>query len=214
MGDVLSGLYQIGCQSCDFIINIVTGDLNVVAAAVKQADAHGNGAYIQVLMFDHLIGFDDLGNIDHKPLLTVFFVNDENSDSMHLVKDVLTLTLDLDSFFVADEAELFCHLVELSFILGYIDNHHHVEKLLHDGLGNVKNVDVMLCQISTYRRDNSDSVFTDNGDDGSVHLIYMILKFWRKDKEKFRHRQTFNLQNLVILLFFYIFAPVIVNIVI
>ena len=39
--------------------------------------------------------------------------------------------------------------------LGHVNNHHHVEVLLYDGLRDIQDIDVLLCQIGTNSGDDT-----------------------------------------------------------
>jgi hypothetical protein len=53
----------------------------------------------------------------------------------------------------------------------HIHYHHHVEIVLNDGLRDVENVDVLACQILTNAGDNTDGVFSYNGDNSFIHSV-------------------------------------------
>ena len=61
----------------------------------------------------------------------------------------------------------------------HIYDHHHIKKLLYDGLGNVQNVDLTVCQIGTDFRNDSYGIFSNYCDNGLVHahilLFYMVM---------------------------------------
>ena len=95
---------------------------------------------------------------------------------MHLVENSLKLTFDLYSGVGSDGFELIYKLVEGLLRLRQIDNHHHIEKILDNGLWNVKDVDAVVGQVSTYFGDDSDGVLSHHGDDGTlvVHIFIQV----------------------------------------
>ena len=115
-------------------------------------------------MLDHVVGLKDLMYVDHG--------FPSGLDSVHLVEDVLSLTSDLYSLVLSDLGDLVNECEEVNVHLLGVHDHHHVEDALDDGLGNVENVDVLLCEIGADACDDTDGVLADDGYDGSVHFIY------------------------------------------
>ena len=75
--DLFSGGYQILCISGNFFVDFLIQSLQIIVAAVQKTDAHGNGTNIQLLMFDHIVGFIYFININHDP----FFLSDVSKSS-------------------------------------------------------------------------------------------------------------------------------------
>ena len=67
---------------------------------------------------------------------------------MHLVKDLLFLALDDHADLLSQLRKLIYHLPEILRRLIHIHDHHHVKKALHDGLGDVQNIDLADNQIN------------------------------------------------------------------
>ena len=91
---------------------------------------------------------------------------------MHLIEYVFPLAFDLDSGILSEFCDLLDHSRIVDCHLRRIDNHHHVEESLNDGLGDVENVDLIICHIGADLGDDADCVLADNGDDCSVHLKF------------------------------------------
>ncbi len=79
-------------------------------------------------------------------------------DSVHFIKYILQLALHLHTGVLANLGEFIAQYVEGFDGLGQIDNHHHVEILLHDGLGNIKDIDLVVCQIGADLGDDAHGV--------------------------------------------------------
>ncbi len=58
--DILPHLHQILGAAGDFLINFPAADRKIRVAAVQQADAHGDGPDVQVPLFDHILGGQDV----------------------------------------------------------------------------------------------------------------------------------------------------------
>ena len=67
--DLFSGGYQILCISGNFFVDFLIQSLQIIVAAVQKTDAHGNGTNIQLLMFDHIVGFNYFKHIQHGCIL-------------------------------------------------------------------------------------------------------------------------------------------------
>ena len=88
---------------------------------------------------------------------------------MHHVEDFLTLAFYLNTNALAKISEFVGNSLERCIHLTHVNNHHHVEVTVDDGLGNVEHVDVVLGQVGADSRDDADGVLTDDGDDCLVH---------------------------------------------
>ena len=66
--DMLHGGHQIRRLGGDLVVDLLTGLFRVRVDAVQQADAHGHGAHIQVVLREHLDGFEDVAGIHHTHL--------------------------------------------------------------------------------------------------------------------------------------------------
>ena len=63
--DVLHGRHQIGRLGHDLVVDLLTGLFRVRVDAVQQADAHGHGPHVQIVLGEHLDGFEDVTGIHH-----------------------------------------------------------------------------------------------------------------------------------------------------
>ena len=115
-------------------------------------------------MLNHVVGLDDLMYIDHSAQKRLWV------DSVHLVKDLLFLTFDLDTGTFAESCNLFCHCSIVNSHLGCVNYHHHVKESLDEGLRDIKNVDLVVSHICEELCDDTNCVLTDNCDDCSVHV--------------------------------------------
>ena len=88
---------------------------------------------------------------------------------MHLGEDLFALAADAHADLVAELFEVVHDLAEFLVGIGIVDNHHHVEETVDDGLRDIEHVDLMFGQIGADACDDADSVLTDDGDDCLVH---------------------------------------------
>ena len=63
--DVLAGLHKIASIAADFVVDPIAHPVDVAVGAVKQTDPHCNGAYVQILVLDHMDGFKNIFGIKH-----------------------------------------------------------------------------------------------------------------------------------------------------
>ena len=63
--DVLHGGHQIGRLGHDLVVDLLTGLFRVRVDAVQQADPHGHGPHVQIVLGEHLDGFEDVTGIHH-----------------------------------------------------------------------------------------------------------------------------------------------------
>ena len=54
--DIPAGAHQLVRRGGDLVVDLPAGGVGIRVAAVQQADAHGDGAHVQVLVVDHLDG--------------------------------------------------------------------------------------------------------------------------------------------------------------
>lgn len=93
-------------------------------------------------------------------------------NSVHLVEDVFELTFDNDTKIFSDRSKVRGNLIERFVALRKVDDHHHVEEILDDGLRDVEDVDVVIGKVCAYPCDDADSILADNGNNCSCHFIY------------------------------------------
>ena len=57
---------QIASARRNFGIDAVAEFIHVVARAIEQADAHGDGTHVELFLLNHFIGLVDLLDINHR----------------------------------------------------------------------------------------------------------------------------------------------------
>ena len=90
-------------------------------------------------------------------------------DAVHHVEDFLTLAFYLNADALAELIEFIGNSFERCVHLTHVDNHHHVEILLHDSLRNVEDVYIVVCKISAHFSNDTLGVLAYYCNDGSVH---------------------------------------------
>jgi hypothetical protein len=88
------------------------------------------------------------------------------------------LASDLHADLVAEGIEVLHHLAEWLGGPAGVDDHHHVEVALHDGLGDVLDIDLVVCKVGADLRDDPDGIFPDDCDDGLFHALVQGVH-WR-----------------------------------
>ena len=63
--DVFPGFDQVLCLTADFVIHLVTGTGNIRIRTAQQRNAHGDGAYIQIFLSNHIDGFEYIVRVNH-----------------------------------------------------------------------------------------------------------------------------------------------------
>ena len=125
----------------DLVIDVLAGLFGVRVDAVQQADAHGHGAHVQIVLREHLDGLQDIPGVKHTHsgcgLLS-------GSDGVHGVKDFLTGHGDLHTHLLAQRGKAVAHSGGLGSGLAQVHQHDHGKHPLQDALGHILNVDVQL----------------------------------------------------------------------
>ena len=88
---------------------------------------------------------------------------------MHLLEDLGLLAADLEPHLEPQLAEFRRDVLERLAALREIDDHHHVEVVLDDRLGNVENVDLRLGEIRARLGQDPDRILADNSNNGLFH---------------------------------------------
>ena len=96
-------------------------------------------------------------------------------NSVHLVEDILQLTLHNDTDIFAYLCEFCGDICKLAFACCKVNNHHHIEEILDDGLRDVENIYLVICKIVAHFSNNANGVFSHYGDNGSCHIVYPIV---------------------------------------
>ena len=92
---------------------------------------------------------------------------------MHLVKDILMLTTDIYTDFFTQCVEFFCDLTGCFLTCTGICDHHHVEVAIQDSLCDIKDIHLIICQISTNFCNDSYSIFSYYCD--NCFFIFLLL---------------------------------------
>ena len=90
---------------------------------------------------------------------------------MHLGEDLLALAADAHADVVAEILEVADHGAEVLVGFGVVDDHHHVEESVDDGLGDVEHVHVVLREVGADAGDDTDRILSDDSDDCLVHEV-------------------------------------------
>ena len=94
---------------------------------------------------------------------------------MHLIEDVLQLALHLHACVDAQFAQFCRDSVKWLLALSHVNNHHHVEILLHDSLRNVEDVYLIVCQIGADLSNDTHRILAHNCNNCSCHILFVIL---------------------------------------
>ena len=121
-------------------------------------------------MLNHVVGLDDLIYVYHGSAL----------DSVHLVEYVLTLAFYLNAGVLSELCDLIVEGTEIDGHASGVHYHHHVEESLYNGLGDVKNVDMLVGEICADFGNDAYGVFADYCNDRSVHVKSVCLQSYIK----------------------------------
>ena len=88
---------------------------------------------------------------------------------MHLLKDLGLLALDLEAEAGADRREVRAEVGEGLRAAGDVDDHHHVEVVRADRLGDVEDVHAVLGEAGAGLGEDAYGILADDGDDCFVH---------------------------------------------
>ena len=90
---------------------------------------------------------------------------------MHAFEDLALLEADLETHVAAELRESSRDVLGRLAAGRAVDDHHHVEVVLHDGLRDVEDVDLRLREIGAGLGEDADRVFSNNCNNGFFHLI-------------------------------------------
>ena len=94
---------------------------------------------------------------------------------MHQIKDFFFLAADLHAdLFFTDPGKFVCDDAERFLGLCDIYDHHHIEISVYDGLGDIKDIDLVLRKICADACNDADGVFSYNCDDSSLHIFILF----------------------------------------
>lgn len=96
---------------------------------------------------------------------------------MHLIEDVLQLALHLHACVDAQFAQFSRDSVKRLLALSHVNNHHHVEILLHDSLRNVEDVYLIVCQIGADLSNDTHRILAHNCNNCSCHILFVFMFF-------------------------------------
>ena len=68
-------------------------------------------------------------------------------DAVHLVKDLFLLAFDHYADLFSESSQFICHVTKRLLHLIGVNDHHHIEISLYDGLGNIQDIDAVLRKI-------------------------------------------------------------------
>ena len=88
---------------------------------------------------------------------------------MHYIKYLLALALNLHAYALSKLCKFIGCLNERLLHFGHVDNHHHVEILLYDGLRYVEDVDIVVGKIGTHFSNDTLGVLAYYSNDSSVY---------------------------------------------
>ena len=89
---------------------------------------------------------------------------------MHLVENVLELALYLDSHGLSEGSEVVGCVGDVFLTFGDVNNHHHVEEILNDGLRDVEDVDFVVGKVCAYLCNDTHGIFSHYCDNGAFHI--------------------------------------------
>lgn len=96
-------------------------------------------------------------------------------DAVHLVKDLFLLAFDHYADLFSESSQFICHVTKRLLHLIGVNDHHHIEISLYDGLGNIQDIDAVLRKIGTYLCDNAYCVLT-NYRNNCFFIIALIFR--------------------------------------
>ena len=163
--DFVAGLHEILGVRREFRVDVVACRLERRVRAVKKRNAHRDRTNIKILFENHLVRLENFGDVDHlAPLYAV-----------HLLEDLGLLAANLEPHRLTEFAQSGRNIFEALAAGCDVYNHHHVEILLDDSLGDIKNIDVVLREIGARLGDDADDVLTDNCYNRFFHDCYYTI---------------------------------------
>ena len=160
--DALHGRHQVGSLGGDLVVDVLAGLFGVRVDAVQQADAHGHGAHVQIVLREHLDGFQDIPGVKHTHsgcgLLS-------GSDGVHGVKNFLTGHVDLHPHLGGKRIGALVQLVVVNIAVGKVHQHDHGKHPLQDALGHILDVDVQFGAQTGHLCDNAHGIVSNDGNE-------------------------------------------------
>ena len=121
--DVLHSRNEPGGAGGDLVINFFAGFPGVRVDAVQQADAHGDGAHVQIVLREHLDGLEDVAGVHHAH-------SSLSLNGVHRVENFLAGEVDLHPHFSGQSVHLLVQLLVGDAALGDVHQHDHGEHAL------------------------------------------------------------------------------------
>ena len=157
LADTVHNRDEIAREAGDLVVDLLARLVRVRVDAVQQADAHRDGADIEILSGEHLDRFHNVAAVDDPHSAAPL-------NRVHGVKDFLTGHGDLHTHLLAQRSKAVAHSGGLGSGLAQVHQHDHAEHILHDGLGDILDVDVQLGADRADLGNDTHGVSPDNGD--------------------------------------------------
>lgn len=101
-----------------------------------------------------------------------------HSDPVHCIKDVFFLRFDLHTDLLLPELiQFILDLPKGLGNMGDVHHHHHVKISLDNRLGNIQDVDLIVCQIGADFCDYADRILAHHRNNGSFLLHGLMFSF-------------------------------------
>ena len=150
--DILAGFNELFRAAADLVVYFFAAALGVLAYAVEQRYAHCDRSDIEMLLVDHVNGVKNIVKAQHGG----------TSQLVHRVENILTLDADGQAAPLAVGLQNALQACKGLVAKRKIDDHHHCEIALHDGLAYVQNVYVVVCKRVAHARDYADLILADD----------------------------------------------------
>jgi hypothetical protein len=124
--------------------------------ATAQIDAHGDRPDVQVLIGDHIDGFKDLVRMDKHGRVSLYPV--------HEAENIFMLNNYLHTQFCADRRHGFLKGGQIYVVGLDFGQHDHGEQIIHNGLPDIGNIDIVFGHDPTDSCHDTHPVQTDNRD--------------------------------------------------
>ena len=144
----------------DLVIDVLARLLRVRVDAVQQADAHGDGAHVQIVLSEHLDGLENVTGIKHTHSCVL-----PPSDGVHGIKNFLTGHVDLHAHLGSQCIAALVQLFVAHIAVADIHQHDHGEHALQDALGHVLDIDVQFGAQTSDLGNNAHGIVTNDGNE-------------------------------------------------
>ena len=157
LADAVHNRDEIAREAGDLVVDLLARLVRVRVDAVQQTDTHRDGADIEILGGEHLDRFHNVAAVDDPHSAAPL-------NRVHGVKDFLTGHSDLHTHLLAQRSKAVAHSGGLGSGLAQVHQHDHAEHILHDGLGDILDVDVQFGADRADFGNDTHGVPADNGD--------------------------------------------------